>query len=221
MSVDNGQCLLGNGVKQNGSSALGAGVYHQKKIIRTYNIQTTWDGQPINHDPIKITVGPVESTGHVMLSASGPFFNDSERPPNSTVGEPYYGLWNYEAVEVFFLNDENHLLNTILSPYGVHLLLLSNEKDQLPMNYTATISGPMWHGVAHIPGEYFPPKVSRFNAYGTHGSDQERKYESLYPVPAGKYTDPIYNRLDYFKLIDFKDIVPDNWSQDYTSSEWN
>ncbi|XP_052788445.1 UPF0462 protein C4orf33 homolog [Mya arenaria] len=117
----------------------------QRKIIRTYNIQTTWDGQPINHDPIKITVGPVESTGHVMLSASGPFFNDSERPPNSTVGEPYYGLWNYEAVEVFFLNDENHLLNTILSPY----------------------------------------------------------------------------RLDYFQLIDFKEIVPDNWSQDYTSSEWN
>ncbi|WAR30572.1 CD033-like protein, partial [Mya arenaria] len=152
-------------------------------IIRTYNIRTTWDGQPVNHDPIKITVGPVEYTGHVMLSASGPFFNDTWRPPNSVV-----------VVEVFFLNDENNYFQVILSPHGMHLVLLYKGKydllkDKLPMSYYAAITGPTWHGVAHIPVEYLPPKVSKFNSHASHGSTLERKHEALYPATAGSSRD--------------------------------
>ncbi|WAR30450.1 CD033-like protein [Mya arenaria] len=119
-----------------------------EKMTRTYSIQTTWDGQPITHDPISIT-------------------------------------------------------------------------DQLPINYHASITGNTWRGVAHIPLEYFPPKVSKFNAYAIHGSGNGRTYESLYPVPTGKYTDPDFHKLNYFQPIDFQQIVPDNWSPNYTSPEWD
>ena len=63
-------------------------------------------------------------------------------------------------------------------------------QTKLPLNYTATISGNTWEGVAYIPAEYFPQEVSKFNAYAIHGSGNARTYESLYPVPKGKYSDP-------------------------------
>ncbi|XP_052790081.1 UPF0462 protein C4orf33 homolog [Mya arenaria] len=197
-----------------------------EKMTRTYSIQTTWDGQPITHDPISITVGPFDPTGHLVLTASGPYFNDPGRPPNSTVGETYSGLWDYEVAEAFFLNDQNQYLEVELSPNGMHLLLLLKGqrdmfKDQLPINYHASITGNTWRGVAHIPLEYFPPKVSKFNAYAIHGSGNGRTYESLYPVPTGKYTDPDFHKLNYFQPIDFQQIVPDNWSPNYTSPEWD
>ena len=62
-------------------------------------------------------------------------------------------------------------------------------QQQLPMQYSATITGNTWKGVAYIKDTYFPPKVSKFNAYAIHGSGDNRVYESLYPVPQGKYPD--------------------------------
>ena len=36
-------------------------------------------------------------------------------------------------------------------------------------------------GEAVIPREYFPPGVTKFNAYAIHGEDEDRIYEALYP----------------------------------------
>lgn len=63
-------------------------------------------------------------------------------------------------------------------------------QDQLPIQYTAKITGNTWNGRAVIPAYYFPFKVTKFNAYAIHGSGNSRIYESLYPVPTGKFTDP-------------------------------
>ena len=63
-------------------------------------------------------------------------------------------------------------------------------QQQLSLTYTAAIKNDRWTGKATIPGNYFPPKVTKFNAYAIHGSGTNRTYESLYPVPTGKYTDP-------------------------------
>lgn len=47
-----------------------------------------------------------------------------------------------------------------------------------------------WKGVAQIPLAYIPKGVDKMNAYAIHGSGDNRVYESLYPVPNGKYKDP-------------------------------
>ncbi|XP_052221825.1 UPF0462 protein C4orf33 homolog isoform X3 [Dreissena polymorpha] len=160
----------------------------------TYRINTTWDGRPVNHDPVTITVGPVDAN----------------------------------VAEAFFLNDRNQYLEVELSPHGLHLLLLlkgqrDSFKDQLPIQYTSNVinGGATWVGVAHVPAHYFPPKVTKFNAYAIHGSGAGRTYEALYPVPTGKYTDPDFHKLDYFQHMDFRHLLPDNWSPHYTSPEWD
>ena len=33
----------------------------------------------------------------------------------------------------------------------------------------------VWFGKAVIPGSYFPPNVTRFNAYAIHGTGEDRK----------------------------------------------
>jgi hypothetical protein len=58
------------------------------------------------------------------------------------------------------------------------------------MTYDSTIKGDTWQGNAVIPSSYFPPRVSRFNAYAIHGSGSGRTYEALYPAPEGKHADP-------------------------------
>ena len=76
-----------------------------------YSIVTTWDDQPVDHDPVNITLENVDDHSF-KLSVNAPFFND---PPNpgGQVGEPLYGLWEYEGIftknEQFNYNQENYL----------------------------------------------------------------------------------------------------------------
>lgn len=60
----------------------------------------------------------------------------------------------------------------------------------LPVEYTASINGQKWHGIARIPKSYFPPNVNMINAYAIHGSNESRIYEALYPVPEGHFDYP-------------------------------
>ncbi len=62
----------------------------------------------------------------------------------------------------------------------------------LPLEFNATInsSNNTWRGVAEIPLEYLPPKISHFNAYAIHGSGENRQYEALCAAPSGEYENP-------------------------------
>ncbi|KAA0184871.1 hypothetical protein HAZT_HAZT003779, partial [Hyalella azteca] len=158
----------------------------------------------------------------VEMNVTAPFFNDPE--PNGPAGKPFPVLFNYEVVEMFFLNDANEYLEVELGPWGQHLvLLLKGERNairkELPLDYivttrTAGTNGQpgTWHGSALIPPGYFPPNVTRVNAFAIHGQDDERTYEALYPAPTNdpNFPQADFHRLELFKPIDFKFLVVDN-----------
>jgi len=83
---------------------------------------------------------------------------------------------------------------------------LSLSQDMLPLQYTAQIEEGTWSGLALIPWSYFPPDVSRFNAYAIHGVGTNRVYESLSPMPQGTLTEPDFHKLDYFMKLDSTEI---------------
>ncbi len=64
------------------------------------------------------------------------------------------------------------------------------QKIALPLNYTSSISNDQWTGTAIIPESYLPSKVSKFNAYAIHGENDQRQYESLYPVSGANFSTP-------------------------------
>ena len=63
-----------------------------------------------------------------------------------------------------------------------HDFMTPNFRHTLPLEYSASIdhAAGVWTGEARIPGDYFPPDVTLFNAYAIHGTGEDRAYEALY-----------------------------------------
>ncbi|KAL9971915.1 hypothetical protein ACROYT_G018138 [Oculina patagonica] len=188
---------------------------HCKEFV--FSIKTTWNGEPVNHVPVEFKVSAQNETS-VRVDVSGPLFNDPGPPP-VTSGSPCPELWEYEVAEIFFLGEEEKYLEIELCPHGQHLVLLLNGtrnmfKDKLDLNYTAVKDdvNKTWKGTAIIPLEYFPPGVSKLNAFAIHGSGDKRQYEALYPA-SKEFNTPDFHRLQFFKDFDFKALFPGSWTQ--------
>ncbi|MBN3308043.1 CD033 protein, partial [Amia calva] len=157
-----------------------------------FDIKTTWDSLPVNHDPVKVKFSP--GSGGMTLEVFAPFFNDPPSPA-SPAGHPFPGLWDYEVVESFFLNSKTEqYLEVEFCPHGQHLVLLLSGRgnaftEGLSLTFEATISGNKWKGKALIPWGYFPPDVDKMNSYAIHGSGDGRTYEALYPIPRDELTE--------------------------------
>jgi len=189
---------------------------------QTFTIGLTWDGKRLEHRPANISLAPVTGTEEVRLSVSAPFYDDPP-PPGGLPGQAYFGLWDYEVVEAFFLNDKDQYLEVEFGPHGQHIVLLLDGrrnaiKHTLPLEYTVQVDRDTmtWTGEARIPMDYFPPDVTKFNAYAIHGTGEERKYEALYEVSGPQ---PDFHRIDKFQPADFADIMPGN-SGSQLSSLW-
>jgi len=185
---------------------------------KSFNIGLTWDGKPVDHVPAKITLTPGPS--EIRVSVSAPFFNDPA-PPGGLPGQAFFGLWEYEVVEAFFLNDKDQYLEVEFGPHGQHIVLLLNGrrnavKHTLPLEYSATINNETmtWTGEARIPADYFPPEVTLFNAYAIHGTADDRKYEALYES-SGPQAD--FHRLEKFQPIEFSELLPSNKGSELSS----
>jgi len=146
----------------------------------------------------------------MVVKFDAPFYNDPPISDTVPIDRPFLGLWNYEVVEAFFLGNDEEYLEIELGPKGHYVLLLLKGPNnlityQLPLtNYSAicsTVSG-RWLGEAFIPGEYFPCNITKFNAFGMHGSEPtNRVHVALFPVPHGKYEAPDFHRLEAFGPI--------------------
>ncbi|XP_067663101.1 UPF0462 protein C4orf33 homolog isoform X2 [Haliotis asinina] len=187
-----------------------------------FSVTSTWDGDCLTHPPVQIKLSTHKDGCHMTVRA--PFFNDPPAPPGEK-GTPVPGLWEYEVVEAFFLNDRDEYLEVELCPHGQHLLLLLKGRrnivqEQLPLQFTANIDGDVWTGETTLPHSYFPLCVTRFNAYAIHGSGDKRVYESLYPATKGQFTGPDFHRLELFQNIDMSSVLKFN-VEGYSSNVWN
>ncbi|CAF1558669.1 unnamed protein product, partial [Didymodactylos carnosus] len=149
----------------------------------------------------------------------------SDPPSPTSEPGPTDKLWNYEVVEIMLLNSKtNHYLELEFSPSGHYLVLFLNGrrnivKHLLPLNYTVTCTNDSWSGIADIPFDYFPKNIDRINCYAIYGSNEDRVYEALYPVPLNKYSEPDFHRLEYFNNIDFKLLMINNHVNDQSESK--
>ncbi|KAM4834168.1 UPF0462 protein C4orf33 homolog isoform 1-T3 [Thomomys bottae] len=184
-----------------------------------FKIEHTWDSFPVQHEPVSVGLCPDE--GGVMMQISAPLFNDPPAPLGKP-GIPFNELWNYEVVEAFFLNDvTEQYLEVELCPHGQHLVLLLSGrrnvwKQELALSFEVSREETKWKGKAYLPWAYFPPNVTKFNAFAIHGSEGKRCYEALYPVPRHELQEgqePDFHRLEYFKPIRFNTLLGDEWKQ--------
>uniref|UniRef100_S4R9F3 Chromosome 4 open reading frame 33 n=1 Tax=Petromyzon marinus TaxID=7757 RepID=S4R9F3_PETMA len=190
-------------------------------------IVNTWDGEPVNHDPMVMSLRPHPEGLGLQLGVTAPFFNDPPAP-HSDPGQPCHQLWDYEVVEMFFLNDQmEKYLEVELCPHGQHLVLLLDGrrkiwKDDLLLDFEVMpledeCNGVRrWQGHALVPWRYLPPGVCKFNAYAIHGSGEARVYEAFFPVPKHKVQpgmQPDFHRLEYFGDLDLPALMGNDWIQ--------
>jgi len=186
-----------------------------------FSIDTTWNSGPLNHDPVKLTLNG-QSDGSLEVEIEAPFFNDPANPGGKP-GLPFFGLWEYEVVEAFFLNDDNQYLEVEVCPWGQHIVLMlagqrNTIRHSLPLQVTTERKESTWTGTAIIPAEYLPKAVTKFNAYAIHGSGENRIYEALYPAPSTA-ANPDFHALEYFQPINLSDELPSQ-STDPMSQYW-
>ncbi|XP_067153830.1 UPF0462 protein C4orf33 homolog isoform X1 [Apteryx mantelli] len=190
-----------------------------QNIKMEFTIEHTWDGIPVSHEPV--TVSLKSGNAGLLMEVSAPFFNDPPAPLGEP-GKPFSRLWDYEVVETFFLSDRTEqYLEVELCPHGQHLLLLLSGrrrvwKEKLPLEFEVTRMENKWEGKACLPWNYFPPCIDKFNAFAIHGSGVERKFEALYPVPQHELQEgqkPDFHRLEFFKQLNLKELMGEDWKQ--------
>jgi hypothetical protein len=183
-------------------------------MTMNYSITSLWNSYPIpDHRFIQISLSSTDDKDHLYVEINAPFFNDSA-PPSPPPPGPYPGLYNYEVVEIFFLNSStNHYIELEFAPHGQYLVILLTARRQtfkqlLPLpDYTVEYpSSNRWIGRVHIPRCHFPSHINRFNAYAIHGQGDNRTYEALYPAPRDSQR-PDFHRLELFQPIDFDSLL--------------
>ena len=86
-----------------------------------FQILGTWEGKPLDHDPVELTLVPAGED--LVIKISAPYFGDPA-PEGGKPGEAYFELWEHEVVEAFFLNDKEQYLELEFGPHGQHLMLM-------------------------------------------------------------------------------------------------
>ena len=59
-----------------------------------FAIKTTWDGKPVDHEPIEIKIMETDSYLEVEIEAT---FFDDPAPSNSNKTKPTWELWEHEG----------------------------------------------------------------------------------------------------------------------------
>uniref|UniRef100_A0AC35GSQ3 Uncharacterized protein n=1 Tax=Panagrolaimus sp. PS1159 TaxID=55785 RepID=A0AC35GSQ3_9BILA len=196
-----------------------------KKLQEGFNatIDRTWNNKPIDHRPIEIKITwyfeKQRGAPHkrvVLVEFTAPLFDDPE-PPTSPGPTP--GLWDYEVVEFFFANEQGHYLEVEVGPHGHWLVLFHkgyrecfNAGEDIDLRVENVFDMDVWKCRVEIPLSYLPGRVTKFNAYGIHGTGDDRTYEALYPVTDGKLTKPDFHKLEYFKRIDTARFIPESYN---------
>ncbi|KAF2363157.1 Chitin binding domain [Trinorchestia longiramus] len=179
----------------------------QKEIL------TTWDGRPVNHVPVSLTIERASDSA-LSLVVHSPFYKDPA-PPRAVNNSNYIGLWDYEVVELFFLNDADQYLQIEIAPRGQYFVMLFDgvrnyKRYSLPlrvMSRTGEEPSPYWTATIVLPTEYLPHQVTKFNMYSTHGEEPDRVYEAYSPSPAPA-PGPDYHRLEAFAPIHLDSVIP-------------
>ncbi|KAG0444107.1 hypothetical protein HPB47_014167 [Ixodes persulcatus] len=80
----------------------------------TVAIGTSWDNRPLSHGHARVHLH--QEQGRVIpVTVEADFFDDPA-PPAGTKGQPLFGLWEYEVVELFILGEYDRYLELEFCP---------------------------------------------------------------------------------------------------------
>ncbi|KJH44348.1 hypothetical protein DICVIV_09617 [Dictyocaulus viviparus] len=202
-----------------------------------YTIDKTWDGLPVDHDPIHVKMkwhfAKQRGKPHkrvIKVNFEAPLFDDPEAPPDPPGILPGSIIGLELCFETWFLilshmkycpsscyNDIRFLNSNSLEELGKHV------GEELELEITNKFVGNVWNCELEIPLAYLPgsiiafhmilqlPDITKFNSFAIHGTGSERVYEALNPVTDGNFEEPDFHRLQFYGKINMRRLLPDGY----------
>jgi len=166
----------------------------------SYTIAHSWDGEPIPESEWVSLSLSKEDSGDLIINIDAPFYSDPA--PQQEKGS-FWGLWEYEVVEIFLVGSDGLYTELEFSPHGHYLSLrldaprsvIAQEEE---FNYEAKIEGHRWTATAVIPQKILPTELFRVNCFAIHGQNENRRYLCYSPLPHEK---PDFHQPDRFPLF--------------------
>ena len=154
----------------------------------TLRIEHTWDGQPLTPSEVVVLRYHIAESGFLKIEIDAPFHGD---PAPSTNAGSCWGLWEYEVVELFLVDENGHYLELEFGPHGHYLALQLDAPrsvlhSQMSLIHNAKMSESRWQSQSIIPKDLLPTRIVKHNAFAIHGRGQERRYLTHSPLPGPK-----------------------------------
>ena len=165
-----------------------------------YGVWYTWDGKGIpEEEEAHLSLIFIEN-GDLQIQIEAPFHDDPA--PEGKKGS-FWGLWEYEVVEIFLVGEDGHYTELEFSPHGHYLTLRLDAPRSVvtkeePIQYQAEITGKRWKGHSIVPQKLLPSSIHRVNCFAIHGQNENRRYLCHRPLPGDK---PDFHQPRYFPLF--------------------
>ena len=160
------------------------------------DIASSWCGAPAlpgERVRLDVVVGPLEL--HVAIDA--PWHGDPlpDRPPGSCPG-----LWDFEAVELMLLGDDERYLELEVGPGGHFLVLqLAGVRRVVATRHEADVrvehADARWRADVRLPAEWLPEGDLRANGFALYGVGVGRRYLCAFPTGGDR---PDFHQLESF-----------------------
>jgi len=151
-------------------------------MIHEIAIDSDWRGRALaDREIARVTLEWLPN--EVRISVDAPYSGDPlpPAPPRS-----FDGLWEYEVVEVFLVDEASleeapRYIEIEMSPHGHHLLLSfegirARTGQHEPIGYRAEVDGERWFGEMTVARALMPWARLRMNAYRLCGEGEQRRH---------------------------------------------
>lgn len=169
----------------------------QPEVLRVA-VGRLWNGQPCPVDRLGAFVELQQSEHGILVRATTRPFPVS-KVPEAPVGSRVTGLWEYDVVEIFFVDEDGQYLEVELGVGGHYLVLGFDAPRHLVADFVDT-TFETHHAVLAdgrcvndilIPRDLFPTNLKALNAYMIAGG----QFLAYHPVPGDQ---PDFHQPNFF-----------------------
>ncbi len=160
----------------------------QPEVLRVA-VGRLWSGQPCPNERLGAFIELQQNERGILVRATTRSLASS-KIPEAPVGSRVDGLWEYDVVEIFFVDEDGQYLEVELGVGGHHLVLGFDAPRRLVADF-ADLSFETRHVVLPddrcvneilIPRDLFPTSLKALNAFMIAGG----QFLAHHPVPGGQ-----------------------------------
>lgn len=137
-----------------------------------FEVDRMWNGDPCGDESLHAEIWIMKKETGLEVRVHAPQL-PNQRVPNAPHDTRVDGLWEYDAVELFFVGDDGKYTEVELGPGGNYLILSfdgvrqrSNDWEGREFDHRSSTSTPgTWQSVIQLPWDVLPGRITKMNTF--------------------------------------------------------